>query len=187
MRKIFLDTEFTGLHQSTTLISLALVSENNETFYAEFNDYDTTQVDDWIQENVINNLKYHNIKKLYSENETSVEIKDCKKEIAYQIVRWLKNLTNRKYTDFTHPLYEIYSDTLAYDWVLFNQLWNNALNLPKLIYYIPQDLSSYFNCLNIDPDINREEFAGIFDFQKHSALSDALVIKACFDKIFNAQ
>ena len=30
--KIFLDTEFTGLHQKTTLISLGLVSECGETF-----------------------------------------------------------------------------------------------------------------------------------------------------------
>ena len=38
--KIFLDTEFTGLHKNTTLISLGLVSECGKTFYAEFTDYD---------------------------------------------------------------------------------------------------------------------------------------------------
>jgi DNA polymerase III epsilon subunit-like protein len=32
--KIFFDTEFTGLHQKTTLISIGLVSECGKTFYA---------------------------------------------------------------------------------------------------------------------------------------------------------
>ena len=53
--KIFLDTEFTGLHQYTTLISIGIISEFGDTFYAEFSDYDKNQVDNWIQENVINN------------------------------------------------------------------------------------------------------------------------------------
>ena len=38
--KVFFDTEFTGLHRNTTLISIGLVSEDGRTFYAEFNDYD---------------------------------------------------------------------------------------------------------------------------------------------------
>ena len=54
--KIFLDTEFTGLHKNTSLISLGMVDERGRTFYAEFTDYDESQCDDWIQKNVINNL-----------------------------------------------------------------------------------------------------------------------------------
>ena len=48
MRKIFFDTEFTGLHQNTTLVSIGLVSDEGERFYAELTDYDETQCDDWI-------------------------------------------------------------------------------------------------------------------------------------------
>jgi len=54
--KIFFDTEFTGLHQNTTLISLGMISECGKTFYAEFTDYDKSQVDDWIRENVVEKL-----------------------------------------------------------------------------------------------------------------------------------
>ena len=36
--KIFFDTEFTGLHQNTTLISIGLVSECGKSFYAELVD-----------------------------------------------------------------------------------------------------------------------------------------------------
>ena len=46
MTKIFFDCEFTGLHQNTSLISIALISECGKIFYAEFNDYYEEQVDD---------------------------------------------------------------------------------------------------------------------------------------------
>ena len=54
--KLFFDTEFTGLHKDTTLISIGIISEDERTFYAELTDYDKSQVDDWIKENVIDNL-----------------------------------------------------------------------------------------------------------------------------------
>ena len=54
--KLFFDMEFTGLHKETTPISLGIVSEDGKTFYAEFTDYDESQCNDWIKENVIHNL-----------------------------------------------------------------------------------------------------------------------------------
>jgi len=56
MTKVFFDTEFTGLHQNTTLISIGLISECGKTFYAELTDYDKSQVDEWLQTNVISKL-----------------------------------------------------------------------------------------------------------------------------------
>ena len=56
--KVFFDTEFTGLHKETTLISIGLVDENGRTFYAEFSYYYEVQCDKWIYENVIKNLKW---------------------------------------------------------------------------------------------------------------------------------
>ena len=54
--KLFFDTEFTGLYQNTSLISLGMISEYGDTLYVEFNDYDKIKVNNWIRENVINNL-----------------------------------------------------------------------------------------------------------------------------------
>lgn len=54
--KLFFDTEFTGLRKSTTLISIGIVSEDGKRFYAEFLDYDGSQCNDWITNNVIKNL-----------------------------------------------------------------------------------------------------------------------------------
>ena len=48
MKTIFLDTEFTGLTQSAQLISLALVADTGEEFYAEFTDYELVDASDWM-------------------------------------------------------------------------------------------------------------------------------------------
>jgi hypothetical protein len=44
------------VHQNTTLISIGLIADTGDTFYAELTDYDPDQIDDWLQENVLNNL-----------------------------------------------------------------------------------------------------------------------------------
>lgn len=54
--RLFFDAEFSGLRKDTTLISIGIVSEDGKKFYAEFTDYDESQCDEWIKENVINNL-----------------------------------------------------------------------------------------------------------------------------------
>jgi len=80
---------------------------------------------------------------------------------------------------------EIWSDCLAYDWVLFNQIWGHAFNIPKNVFYIPFDLATLFKLRGIDPDINREEFAGMTEdvTRKHNALHDSVVIKDCYEKL----
>ena len=74
--KIFFDTEFTGLHQNTTLISIGLVSERGKTFYAELTDYDQTQLNDWLKDNVIANLTLqdYNIDKDYNPYAQNVRV-----------------------------------------------------------------------------------------------------------------
>lgn len=51
--KIFFDTEFTGLHKDTTIVSIGMITEDGKQFYAEFTDYDSKQCNDWIQANVL--------------------------------------------------------------------------------------------------------------------------------------
>lgn len=166
--KIFFDTEFTGLHKDTTLISIGLISENGDTFYAEFNDYDKTQIDEWLKENVINNLIIPN----EYEKQLVNTFKGNKQYIKENLQIWLNQFDN----------IEIWSDCLAYDWVLFNDIFGHAFNIPKNIYYIPFDICTLFKLKGINPDVNREEFAGI-EGNKHNALCDAKIIKACYEQL----
>lgn len=167
--KIFFDTEFTGLHKNTTLISIGLISEDGKTFYAELTDYDQSQVNDWIRENVISKLTLTNQEK-FPPN----EFLGTKTEVSYSLKEWLSQWDK----------VEMWSDCLSYDWVLFNDLFGTAFDIPKNVYYIPFDICTLFKIRNIDPDINREQFA-LGDLytestQKHNALWDAKVIKECY-------
>jgi hypothetical protein len=173
MTKIFFDTEFTGLHQNTTLISIGLVSECGKSFYAELTDYDKSQVDDWLQENVINNL-------LVKENST-VGLGYPETRVVIGTINSVKEYLSEWLAQFEKV--EIWSDCLAYDWVLFNQIFGHAFNIPSNVYYIPFDICTLFKAKGIDPDINRESFAGVTNGKKHNALHDAQVIKACYEKI----
>lgn len=180
--KIFFDTEFTGLHQKTTLISIGCVSEDGRTFYAEFNDYDNTQLNNWLIENVINNLKYFTDSYItkYEKELKNYEIKGTTNEIKKALERWLSQFDS----------IEMWSDCLAYDWVLFNNIFGDAFSIPKNVYYIPFDISTLFKIKGIDPDINREEFAKerliktcICAGPKHNALWDATVIMECYNEL----
>ena len=169
MMKVFFDTEFTGLHQNTTLISIGCVAEDGRTFYAEFDDYARDQCDDWIKNHVIANLLY---KGEYGPFAGTSEwfMRSDKRIIRAVFSLWLSQLGS----------VEMWSDCLAYDWVLFCELFGGAFHIPQNVYYIPFDLATLFKVMGIDPDINREEFSGMSGGPKHNALWDAQVIKACY-------
>ena len=172
MTKLFFDTEFTGLHQKTTLISIGIVSDCGKTFYAEFTDYDKKQVDEWLQTNVIDNLYLSVMDNNASLNEWRLIANT--EAIKEALERWIEQFES----------VQVWSDCLSYDWVLFNQIWGHAFSIPKNVYYIPFDICTLFKVKGIDPDINREQFSELVDgSQKHNALWDAKVIKACYDKL----
>lgn len=177
MTKVFFDTEFTGLHQNTTLISIGLVAETGQTFYAELTDYDTSQVDVWIQENIINKLVLSTFDNTASLKEW--KLKSDKETVKYGLIKWFEQFDK----------VEMWSDCLSYDWVLLCQIFGHAFSIPNHICYIPFDICTLFKVKGIDPDISREDFtADIFQDQtmsKHNALHDAFVIKACYEKLQN--
>lgn len=177
--KLFFDTEFTGLHQGTTLISIGIVSDDGRTFYAEFADYDASQIDDWLKDNVISKLTLgdFNIDEDYVPYANEVRFKGNKEEVVQALAHWLGFETE----------YEMWSDCLSYDWVLFCDMFGHAFKVPSNIYYIPFDICTLFKVKGIDPDISREEFlemaSNVENPSKHNALWDALVIKGCHDKL----
>ncbi|MBK9961558.1 MAG: 3'-5' exoribonuclease [Saprospiraceae bacterium] len=178
--RIFLDTEFTGLHQHTTLISLALVSESGEEFYAEFDDYDRNQVDDWLEHHVIRHLEMKEFHQGVYQQEMLTRLKGNRKFICLELDKWLAKFST----------IEIWADVLAYDWVLFCELYGGARYLPKNIFYAPFDLATLFRMkelivpiANYQSDLSRFEFAGADIQEQHHALADARVEKICFEKL----
>jgi len=171
--KIFFDTEFTGLRQKTNLLSIGLVSEDGRTFYAEASQFDKQQVDTWITENVLANMRFGDI----YESRPKIDLehhaeKADRAGIAYDLDEWLAQF----------DAVEMWGDCLAYDWVLFCDLFGGAMSIPQNVYYIPFDICTLMKMSNVDPDISREEFSGISG-AKHNALHDAKCIRACYQKL----
>ena len=161
-----MDLEFTGLHHNTSIISLGAVAENGEEFYAEMNDYDDRQVqaqqDTFLQEQVIPKLKWH-----IDDNEWANTIN--RQELKDRLEVWF----NKIYEEDGQQV-EVWLDCYAYDWILFCGLWQDALNVPAWIHYIPRDLSTFLEVRGYDPDTNREVFSHFDEVptkdDKHNAL-----------------
>lgn len=178
--KIFFDTEFTGLHKNTTLISIGLVSEDNRQFYAELIDYDENQCDSWIQENVVNHL-YSKNWEIRENNYISNYHIGGKYEIAKVLGNWFAQFDN----------VELVSDVCHYDMVLLIDLFGGAFQLPKKVcpacYDINQDIARVYNIsLQEAFDKSREDILyqhykdNAIKGDKHNALYDAKVIKELY-------
>jgi len=184
--KLFFDLEFSGLHQKTTPISLGIVASNGLTFYAEFTDFDQSQINDWIEKNV---MKYLSMKEdgwLFNTTkliERQRNVYGDKNFIAIQLVMWLQQFEQ----------IEFWGDVPHYDWVLFCEIFGGAFSIPKNIYYIPFDIATMFRDCGIDPDIDRVKFINehskhISGYANHHSLADATKTLDCYfllEKILN--
>lgn len=170
--KVFFDCEFNGLVQDTQLISIGFVADDGKTFYAEIIPDKPFIYDEWVALVVVPELKYNSkpLRTHIFRKNNNVEMLGSTIEVRDVLIDWLKQ----------YKLVEIWSDCLAYDWVLFCQLFGGAMNIPENVYYIPFDICTVFKMKGVDPDVNREQFAKVGDGEKHNALWDAEVIKSCY-------
>ena len=183
--KLFLDTEFTGLHQNTTLISLALVTENDQYFYAEFTDYDKSQLNDWLRTNVMASLTV-------SENcfdPLNFRIKGDKYEVKTAMKIWLDIILRNKPAG---SKILVVGDVMHYDWVLFCEIFGGAFDIPSTILNYPIDASVLFHFVEGDMEKERYKYVEaelteqeIGEYKKHHALYDAIILKKCYSKLIN--
>lgn len=183
--KIFFDTEFTGLHKNTTLISIGLVDENGRTFYAEFSDYDESQCDEWIRENVIKHLKRSKEDLLENFPDIYIHVNDWEvygtKEYIREVLKdWLSKYDN----------VELVSDCSHYDMVLFIDIFGRAFAIPSNVnpacHDINQDIAKHYRISEREAfDKSREDIINDYRYlvegDKHNSLYDAKVIKAIYD------
>lgn len=184
--KLFFDTEFTGLHKDTTLISLGIVADNGKKFYAESADYDEKQCDDWIKENVLKHTILDGndtlAARLGEDSDTTV-ILGSKADIRYELGEWLKQFDS----------VQLVSDVCHYDFVLLIDIFGTAFDLPKNVsavcYDINQDIARHYEISDREAfDKSREDIVSELCGQqiegnKHNALYDAEVIKAIYAEI----
>lgn len=186
--KLFFDTEFTGLHKNTTLISIGIVSEDGRKFYAELRDYSKGQCDEWIKENVLKHTMMNGNQKLFDKFLTdnsiqgmigySLKVCDC-------LCDWLNQFDSIQFV----------SDVCHYDFVLLIDLITShctAMNLPENIssscHDINQDIAAFYGieereAFNLSREVVMKNMYGE-DFSieglKHNALYDAEVIRVIY-------
>jgi len=180
--KIFLDTEFTGLHRNASLISIGLAAGNGDVFYGELTGYAREQLNPWITDNVLPALSGD----LPNAGVVpAAPIMLCQGDLADMgeaLRSWLNRFGGKNSV-------EIWADVLAWDWILFCDVFGGAMALPEQVHYIPRDLSTLLWVKGIDPDIKREELGTVawkhpkLHLRKHHALYDALLEKSVFENL----
>lgn len=171
---LFLDTEFTGLTQDAKLLSLALYRSDDTYFYAEFNDYNATDINEWVQAHVIGHFLFQHTGEYFRQEGHKVQCKGNTAEVSIHLSSWLGNF----------EAVQICADVSHYDWVLFCELFGGARNIPPSIHYICLDLATCFMVKGLDPDTDRETFLNEHHFapvgKRHNALDDAKMCAACY-------
>lgn len=185
--KLFFDTEFTGLHKDTTLISIGIISEDNKCFYAESTEYAKEQCcDEWIKENVINKLIIEGNQDLYNilKNVGATFLAGTIEYIRDELKKWLKQFDTVQFV----------SDVSHYDFVLLIDIFGSAFDLPENVspscHDINQDIAEYFNISEKEAfDLDRENIIKKLRGQinsvtyQHNSIYDAYVIKTIYNYV----
>jgi len=145
--RLFLDTEFTKLEPGNKLISIALVDEDENFFYAELNDtYKLEDCSDFVKTDVLPYLKGG--KYVMSEY-------DCKLAIC----KWIEE---------RNSICVLCTDSPS---------WDFPLLLPLLEPIWPENLQRDNSILVRSPDDVKNKIIKKFNFDIHCALDDAMVMK----------
>lgn len=147
--KIWFDTEFYEDGKTIELISIGLVNECGETYYAEFIEgYEHWYKNPWVSENVIPHLKVN------QNVDVCPEFKS-RSRIAKEIV------------EFVGEKPEFWAYYADYDWVALCQLYGTMMDLPKGWPMFCMDLQQLAAWKGITKPIEQTSV-------EHNALNDAL-------------
>ena len=136
-KKVFMDTEFTGLYKNADLISIGMVAVNENTkmweaMYHNFTDYDMDKCDEWVEDNVIKNLMTRNQLLDLDRKGLSINFyysKGPKKVFADNFITWAKGTLFGPECDSLMMV----SDCSAYDKVLFDNVFGGAFSIPDFV------------------------------------------------------
>ena len=165
-------------------MSLGLVSyDGSHEFYAEFTDYDSSQLDDWLREHILGNFTLSEMKDPYFEAKGNQRLFKGEAEWVVShpkgLKSWLKSFGEK---------IAFASSGNTYDWVLFRSLLGVKYkeDLPEYIDGWSMDVISLFRWEGHIPggEDFKEDFIGVQDrSKKHNALVDAHVASDLYLKL----
>ena len=193
---VYFDCEFTGLTKDTTLVSIGLLTSQNQytreyhMFYAEFTDYDKTYDDKWFMDNVVKNLVFQDEEEGFEMHHAhSFGMKGTKEQVKEKLLKWFDKVSEGE-SDIT-----LVTDVGHYDMVLFIDIFGSAFDLPKKIVPTYIDINNIIAdemglSLQEAFDLNREELvkqlsndSEEYD-RKHNSLWDASIIKRIYEDAY---
>lgn len=141
--RIFFDTEFIEDDKTIDPISIGLVREDGQEYYAEFIECDRSKASQWVRENVFPHL---------------INDDDClglKSTIADNIVTFVGDKP------------EFWAYCADYDWVLLCQLYGTMMDLPNGWPMFCMDIMQLWASIGHYPELPKQAS------QVHNALADA--------------
>lgn len=148
---LFLDTEFTDLVPNNKLISIALVDENENFFYAELTDtYELKDCSEFVKGMVLPFLRGSNFQMSFH-------------ECSLKLVEWIKSHSAQCILGCDNPSWD-----MPHIYKLLEDIWPE--NLHKNQYY-PIYIPSH-----IEEDLILEN-----NYTIHNALDDAMIMKKATD------
>lgn len=158
--RFYLDTEFHEDGVKIELISIALVAENGQSFYAVSNEFRISDCSSWVQTFVVPHLPHP--KEWLS-----------RREIRSGLQAFVESMPWGK-----HEFWGYYAD---YDWVVLCQLFGLMIDLPPSWPKYCRDLKQVMD----DHGIEREDLPAQVGAE-HDALADAQWVRAAHQHILGA-
>ncbi|MFC1656922.1 exonuclease domain-containing protein [Patescibacteria group bacterium] len=160
---VFLDTEFSSLNPyKGEILSIGLVKENGDELYSEL-EFDG-EVDDWVKENILPNLKQEKLSK--------IEVKKQVKKFINNTKPYLVAFVNQFDVVYLHKLLGKEDFNNTFFWI--------SIDFASILYIKGYDPEEYFK--------NQKEFVkklGINPdkYIQHNALDDAKLLRETYSKL----
>lgn len=206
---VYFDTEFTGLEPGTELISIGMIAENGQRFYAEFSDFFKVQFQKltwsmdsfaFVREYVLPNLWKANINQALENNYISIEktkagwlrnnmivtdipVMDSPLSVHYVYgTSDLIRLEIREWLEsFQEPI-QLISDVMHYDMVLFCNLFLGSFHIPDCVNAACYDISQLIaDNFYIPLSITEEEYSTKIVPKRDHSIPLSERMKAAFD------
>jgi hypothetical protein len=173
--KYFIDTEFIEDGKTIELISIGIVSENDEAYYAINQDCHFERASGWVMENVLN-PHIGCILLDGSDGFRKFEFKEDVKKYIKTKEQIAADISSLVLPD-SDP--EFWANYASYDWVVFCQLFGLMIDLPKgypmFCHDIQQEIERISRNFGLDVDLPFQN-----EHQKHHALYDAYWDRSCY-------
>ena len=155
--KFFLDEEFIEDGRTIDLVSIGVVCENGQEFYAQSSEFDASKASDWVKENVLAHLEPGG----YS-----------REVLKTRLLRFVQEQT----PEGDKP--EFWGYYADYDWVCLCQLFGTMMDLPKGWPMYCRDIKQFCDSLGNPklPDQGKDEHHALADARRNKRAWEFLIL-----------